>query len=83
MCMLSHRLQVLIDERRYRRLAASAAERGVSIGHLIREAIDHSFSSDEGRRSAAAQRILAAEPMDVPDVADLKRELEEVRTRRG
>jgi len=81
--MLSHRLQVLIDERRYRRLAADAAERGVSIGYLIREAIDRSYSSDEERRAAAGQHILGAAPMDVPDVTELKRELEEVRARRG
>jgi hypothetical protein len=81
--MLSHRLQVLIDERRYRRLQASAEKRGVSIGQLIREAIDRSYSSDEDRRAAAGQRILEAAPMDVPDVTELKRELEEVRARRG
>ncbi|MGH2752112.1 MAG: antitoxin [Actinomycetota bacterium] len=81
--MLSHRLQVLLDEGRYHRLAASAAKRGVSIGHLIREAIDRSLPPDEDRRAAAAQRILEAEPMAVGDVADLKRELDEVRAGRG
>lgn len=81
--MLSHRLQVLIDERRYRRLADSAAARGVSIGYLIREAIDRSLDPDEDRRKEAGKRILDADPMEVPEVTGLKRELEDLRARRG
>lgn len=81
MRMLSRRLQVLLDDDRYDRLARHAAERGTSIATLVREAIDSRFPLVETRRAAAAEAILAAEPMAVPDEpADLKREIADSRT---
>lgn len=81
--MLEKRLQVLLDERRYARLAAHAAERNVSIGAVVREAIDQVIPATSEERSAAARRILSADPMPVPDPAGLREELEAVRARRG
>lgn len=82
MHMLERRLQVLVDERRYARLAAHAAERKVSIGTVVREAIDRVLPATTDERSAAARRILAAEPMAVPDAVGLRAELDEIRARR-
>lgn len=83
MLMLSRRLQILLDDERYERLARRASERGTSIATLVREAIDNRFPLVETRRGAAAEAILAAEPMDVPDEpADLKGEIAESRAER-
>ena len=83
MRMLQRRLQVLIDDERYERLHALAADRGVSVGTLVREAIDRGLASPDRRRAAAGARILAAAPMPVPSVDDLLTELDELRGRRG
>jgi len=40
MCMFSERLQILISPDQRRRLEAEAARRGMSVGALIREAVD-------------------------------------------
>jgi len=81
--LLTRRLQVLLDEARYERLAARASARGASVATLVREAIDASFPAVEPRRAAAAAALLAAEPMPVPDLAALKAELDDERGRRG
>jgi predicted DNA-binding ribbon-helix-helix protein len=79
--MLGHRLQVLLDESRYEKLARVAARRGTSIGAVIREAIDN-FDEGTEKRHEAIAAILAVEPMEVPaDPADLRRELDEARGR--
>lgn len=83
MCMLSRRLQILLDERQYGRLAAFAHERGLSVGAAVREAIELAIPATTSERSAAARRILDAEPMPVPDPAELREELEAERGRRG
>jgi hypothetical protein len=83
MHMLERRLQVLLDERRYARLVAHAAERKLSIGAVVREAIDRMIPATSDERSAAARKILAAEPMPVPGPAGLRVELDELRGRRG
>lgn len=80
MRMLSRRLQVLLDDRRYRRLHAEARARRASVGALVREAIDRTFPVSLERKRAAAKAILAAAPMAVPaDLRELKDELEGVR----
>ena len=78
--MLTHRLQLLLDDERYERVHALARQRGTSVATIIREAIDRGLPSAQRRRSAAARRILAAEPMEV---ADLLGELDGVRGRRA
>jgi hypothetical protein len=82
--MLERRLQLLIDEARYRRLAKRAKETNLSVGAVIREAIDRAYPDDgSARRRAAGRRILAAPPMPAPDADELRAELEELRGRRG
>ena len=83
MHMLSERLQVLVDPERRRRLEQEAAARGTSVGALVREAIDLAFPSTAAQRSAAAAAVLDAEEIPVPDVAELRIELDGVRGRRG
>jgi hypothetical protein len=82
MSMLDRRLQVLIDKGRWSRLEQEAGRRGVSIGTLVREAIDERFPGDAEERRAALQAILDAGPMDVPEPKQLRAELEAIRSRR-
>jgi len=77
--MFEKRLQILIDEPRYRRLAAAARERRQSVSSVIREAIDVAFPADLAKKRAAWEEIKKAKPMDVPEtVEELKAELEEL-----
>jgi hypothetical protein len=77
---LDRRLQLLLDEARYRRLAVAARERGVSVAAVIRDAIDQAVPDDIDRKRDAAAAILAVEPMAVPaTAAELKTELDEAR----
>ena len=78
MCMLTHRLQLLLDDERYQRVQTLAAQRGTSVAAVIREALDRGLPATQRRRSAAARRILAAEPMPV---ASLIAELDDLRGR--
>jgi predicted DNA-binding protein len=80
---LEHRLQVLIDDDRHRRLTDLAAARGVSVATIVREAIDRGLTSPDDQRRAAGKRILAAETMDVPEPDALRDELDALRSRRG
>jgi hypothetical protein len=83
MHMLDRRFQILLDHARYQRLASEASSRGVSVGALIREAIDQTFPEIYERKTRALGRVLAAPDMPVPDPADLRRELEDIRGRHG
>lgn len=81
MCMFDRRLQILLDEGRYRRLEAVARERRLSIAAVIRDAIDVALPPDLEKKRRAADAILAAKPMQVPErVEDLKAELDEIRS---
>ena len=82
MSMLNERLQVMIGRDQRERLERRARERGTSIATLVREAIDLAYPDDADAKRRAAERILAAEPMDVPSVEELRRELDELRGRR-
>jgi len=79
MCMLDRRVQILLDEERYRRLEAEARRRRSSVASVVREAIDRLLPSDRAERMAAGRRILEAEPMPVPDPEELRKELDEIR----
>ena len=81
MHMLERRLQILLDDARYRRLSAAARERGTSVAAVVRDAIDLALPADLAKKRAAAKAILEAEPMPVPDVEELKRELDELHSR--
>lgn len=80
--MKTERLQVLIETAQRERLEQTATSRGTSVATLVREAIDLVFPVHAEFRAQAAQDILAAEPMDVPEVDDLVAELNEIRGRR-
>ena len=84
MCMtMDRRLQLRLDEERYRQVSASAQQRGPSVAAIIREAIDRGLRSPDDRRAAAGRRVLDAKPMPVPDVAELLMEFDAVRGRRA
>ena len=83
MHMLEKRLQVLLDEGRWKRLSAYAAERNLSVGAAVREALDRAIPASRDERRGAARRILSAQPMEVPSPAALRRELDALRSRRA
>ena len=78
---LARRFQILLDDARYERLAAAARRRDVSVATVIRDAIDLAVPSDLDGKRAAADDILAAEPIPVPGAAELKREIADARPR--
>jgi len=78
---LDRRVQLLLDEPRYRKLAREAERRRVSVASVIRDAIDRMPADAEQRRMAIAE-VLAVEPMKVPtDPAALRQELDRARRR--
>lgn len=83
MSRLEHRLQILLDDERHRRITAAAQQRGVSVATVVREAIDRGLAGPVGRRKSAGQLILDAPDMDAPEPRELKQELDELRGRRG
>jgi hypothetical protein len=74
---LTRRTQLLLDDDLHRRLRETAAQRGISLGALIREAIDEKLSRVHEDRAKAIDELLAADPMPVDDWAVMKRELVE------
>lgn len=78
---LEHRLQILIDDERHRRISAAARERGVSVATVVREAIDRGLVSPEAQRRAASRRLLDAPDMPVPEPQELRAELDASRDR--
>jgi hypothetical protein len=84
MSMLNRRLQILLDEPRYRRLEQVAKRRRVSVSTVVRDAIDRDLRSlDDVRRREAGRRFLDGPEMAVPDVDELLVELDALRGRRG
>ncbi|MDQ3502495.1 MAG: ribbon-helix-helix domain-containing protein [Actinomycetota bacterium] len=81
--MLDHRLQILLDDERHRRITEAARERGVSVAAIVREAIDRGLPSSDRQRRAAGEAVLAAEDMPVPDIPELLAELDALRGRRA
>ena len=76
MLMLERRLQILLDEGRYRRLANAARMRKTSVAAIVRDAIDQALPVDHDKKRAAADAILNAEPIPVPEtVEELKAEI--------
>jgi hypothetical protein len=83
MCMsLTHRLQVLLDEDQYARLATQARVENRSIGSLIRQAVDQVWSTPDEQKVALLEAILAEQPMPVPDPDELSHELDSIRGER-
>jgi hypothetical protein len=53
------------------------------VPQIIRDAIDRGIGGSPADRAAALRRVLAADPMPVPeDPADLRSELDEIRGER-
>lgn len=50
MSVMERRLQLLLDQERYDRVAAEAASRGASVASVIREAIDVAFPAADAER---------------------------------
>jgi len=73
--VLGRRLHVLLDDGRFERLHRLAGERGVSVGSLVRHALDVAYPVDGQRRSAAAAAILDAPAAPSPKLDDLRAEL--------
>ena len=76
MHILDRRLQILLDDARYRRVATAARERKTSVAAIIREAIDQALPVELDRKRRAADELLAAKPVPVPEtVEELKAEI--------
>jgi hypothetical protein len=79
--MLNRRLQVLVDDERFERLARESERIGAPVGELVRRAIDHEFPGigQAGERELAGRALLAmsAPPGEgpEPDWEGQKREL--------
>ena len=58
MSVMEKRLQLLLDQERYDRVAAEAARSGRSVAAVIREAIDLRFDDSSAARAAAARQLL-------------------------
>lgn len=83
MLMLTRRLQILLDEDRFRRLEAEAARRRVAVAVVVRDALDVVYPATTDERAQAARLVLEAAPMPVPtDPAALRVELDTTRDRR-
>ncbi len=72
---MSRRLQILIDEERYLRLAELADQRGVSIATIVRDAVDRVYGSLADRRATAASALLSGQPAPVGDEDQLRRDI--------
>lgn len=75
MLMLTRRLQVLLEESQWQRLAARADRRNTSVAVLVREAIDRAYPDVADAARVAAAEVLAAEAMCVEDWPAMKAEL--------
>ena len=86
MHMLKRRLQILVDDERFERLAQESERTGAPVGELVRRAIDHEFPAQGPDRAAAAHRLLAMEPPPgdgpEPNWEDQKREMLDSPTRK-
>jgi len=78
---LDRRLQLLLDEERYQRVAETARLKRISVAAVIRDAIDQSLAPVDRRRDVAARLILDAPEMDVPPGDGLLEELDDLRGR--
>lgn len=79
MSMMEKRLQILLDEERYRRITAEADASGRSVAAVVRQAIDVCYPPTTPERLAAGRRLVAAAEANAegaePDWEDVKRDL--------
>jgi len=72
---LTHRSQLLLDDELHARLRESAARRRISMGALIREAIEEKLSHADDTRVQAIEELLAADPVAVEEWPQMKRRM--------
>ena len=84
MSVMEKRLQLLLDQERYDRVAAEAKRTGRSVAAVIREAIDFRFDGDPQLRIDAIRSLLdetrdthGVEPEWSETKAEMDRELDE------
>lgn len=75
MSMLERRLQLLLDQERYERVAAEAKASGRSVNAVIREAIDAHYPPGAEARSAAWQRFFDITDSHPPGRAETLEEI--------
>lgn len=85
---MTRRLQLLLDEERYQRVAAHAKKQRLSVAAVIRDAIDASLGSEDGalaKKRAAWERLqeLDQEPFDWPEDYDVMEEIRQAREERA
>ena len=74
---LTNRVHVLLDDERLQRLRERAANQGVSVGALVRAAIDRDLERDDRSEARAAlESFLAAPPLPVGTPEELDRDLD-------
>jgi uncharacterized protein (DUF1778 family) len=78
--MRTERVEVRLDPETRGKLKEVAAARGSSISELVRDLIQRSHEEEVAgaARLAAAERIGQMEVQDVPEPAELKRQLSEL-----
>jgi len=86
--MLNRRLQVLVDDERFERLARESKRIGAPVGELVRRAIDREFPAlgHSAERAQAGRELLAMPAPEgegpEPDWEDQKRKLNDARLRK-
>jgi hypothetical protein len=76
--MTTQRIDIRLDSARKRKLKDMAERRGASVSEVLREAIDRLYEGEvQDARRRAAQAIIAMQIEDLPDPAELKRQMNE------
>lgn len=77
--MRTERIEVRLDPETRGKLEEVAAAKGLSVSEFVRSLIERSYEQEVAgaARLAAAERIGRAEIEDVPEPAELKRQLSE------
>ncbi len=76
---MTRRVQVLLDDERYERLASLAEQDGASVGALIRAAIDQAYPDRAADREQAAARFLASVEEHPMEALDWEAEKDQIR----
>lgn len=84
---MTHRLQILLDEERYQRVAAEAKRKRLSVAAVIRDAIDAALAEDDlaERKREAWERLqeLSADTSMYPPGWDAMDDIREAREERA
>lgn len=85
---MTRRLQLLLDEERYQRVAAEAKKKRLSVAAVIRDAIDEALGSEDAalaKKRNAWERLqeLWAKPFDWPADYDVMEEIRQSREERA